>query len=99
MPGPFRVLVVCTGNICRSPMAQAFLAQRLRELLGDETFSREFVVESAGTYGLTGEPVEPSAAEVLRGYDVALEAFTARELTPVLIDAADLVLAATRDHR
>src|SRR3954469_14787857 len=99
MTDSFRILVVCTGNICRSPMAQAFLADGLRQRLGDEAFAEHFVVESAGTHGLTGEPIEPSAAEVLGTHGVALDTFAARVLAAEHIEGADLVLTATRDQR
>jgi protein-tyrosine phosphatase len=94
----YRILIVCTGNICRSPFAERLFTARLREELGAEAASH-FEVSSAGTWGLVGEPMQPEAARALveRGGDPA--GFVARELTVDLVTEADLVLGATREHR
>jgi protein-tyrosine phosphatase len=93
----FRVLHVCTGNICRSPMAEQLMRAGLQERLG--AAADAFVVESAGTWGQTGAPMEPFALTTLQSYGVDGSAFRARELTAELVAGADLVLAATREHR
>lgn len=88
---PFDLLFVCTGNICRSPTAQLIAAARLPR--------DRFRVHSAGTYGLAGYPVEPSAATLLARQGIAYDEFAARRITDDLIHDADLILTATRDHR
>jgi protein-tyrosine phosphatase len=93
----FRVLHVCTGNICRSPMAERLMDDGLRSRMGEAAAA--FVVESAGTWGHTGSPMEPHALSTLASYDVDGSAFRARELVAEHVVAADLVLAATREHR
>jgi protein-tyrosine phosphatase len=96
--GPFRVLFVCTGNICRSPMGQAMLTSRLRTSLG--AAAGDLVeVTSAGTYGLVGHPIEPDALVVLDELGVVPDEFAAREMAKDILDDADLVLTATREHR
>jgi protein-tyrosine phosphatase len=87
---PFSILVVCTGNVCRSPAAERLLRQRL---------SPSVKVESAGTFGLVGEPIAAPMAELLVESGVDIDGFAARRLTTVLIQQADLVLAVTRAHR
>ena len=71
----FRVLVVCTGNICRSPMAEHLLRAGLaaRGVEGVE-------VSSAGTHGLVGEPVQQHASAVLTERGIDHSAFAARRL-------------------
>jgi protein-tyrosine phosphatase len=91
MSAPFDLLFVCTGNICRSPTAELYAAHQLPP--------RHFRVHSAGTYGLEGYPIEPSAARRLAAKGIAYDAFRARRLTQEMVEAADLVLAATREHR
>jgi protein-tyrosine phosphatase len=93
----FRVLHVCTGNICRSPLAEHLMRDGLHKRLGAD--ADRFVVESAGTWGHTGSPMETYALSTLRTYDVDGSAFAARELVAEHVVAADLVLGATREHR
>ena len=93
----FRVLHVCTGNICRSPMAEHLMREGLRRRLGPD--ADRFVVESAGTWGHTGSPMESYALSTLASYDVDGSSFSARELVAEHVVAADLVLGATREHR
>jgi low molecular weight protein-tyrosine phosphatase len=97
MTDTFRVLHVCTGNICRSPMAEHMMREGLRKRLGDE--ADRFVIESAGTWGHTGSPMETYALSTLASYDIDGSTFGARELVAEHVVAADLVLGATREHR
>jgi len=90
----FRVLHVCTGNICRSPMAEHLMRSGLAER-GLEGFE----VSSAGTHGLVGEPMFQHAGAVLTKRGIAHDAFQARRLVADLVAEADLVLTSTRDHR
>jgi protein-tyrosine phosphatase len=94
---PYRILVVCTGNICRSPFAERLLRARLRERLGDAAEAIE--VSSAGTWGLVGKAMMPEAAATLRRYGGDPEGFVACALTAEQIEAADLILCLTREHR
>lgn len=87
----FRVLVVCTGNICRSPMAEHLLREGLR--------GQDVVVASAGTYGLVGEGMQAHALDVLRERGIDGSAFRAQRLEALQVEGADLVLTATREHR
>ena len=96
-PARFRVLHVCTGNICRSPMAEYLMWAGLDARLGEQ--ADRFLVESAGTWGHTGSPMEPFALRTLEAYGVDGRDFQARELEPEHVVAADLVLGATREHR
>lgn len=94
MTGTFRVLHVCTGNICRSPMAEHLMRAGLatRGIRGVE-------VSSAGTHGLEGHPVQEHAGAVLTRRSVDAGAFRARRLLADHVASADLVLTATREHR
>lgn len=85
------VLVVCTGNVCRSP----YIEYRLRDALGDSGIA----VHSAGTAALVGNPVDPAVAGLLDKHGIDSSGFVSRQLTPEMVREADLVLTATRAHR
>jgi protein-tyrosine phosphatase len=95
--GPFRVLHVCTGNICRSPMAEHLMRAMVEQGWPEQADRVE--ISSAGTWGHTGSPMEPFALSTLAERGVDGTPFRARELVAEHVAGADLVLAATRDHR
>lgn len=86
--GRYRIVVVCLGNICRSPMAAAVLSERITR----SGLTRAVAVESAGTGGWhVGEPADYRAAAALSraGYPTA---HSARQFHPSWFDHADLIL-------
>ena len=94
---PSRVLLVCTGNVCRSPMAARLLVAGLPERAGDGAGG--VPVTSAGTGRLLGQPMTPLTAAIVARHGGDPGGHRARQLTPALLAEADLVLALTRDHR
>lgn len=86
----FRILTVCTGNICRSPVAEKLLQAGLGDAVA---------VGSAGVRALVGEPIHPGMMAHLRQGGVLGDGFAARQIAPADVRAADLVLALTRAHR
>jgi protein-tyrosine phosphatase len=84
------ILVLCTGNICRSPIAEAVLRERLG--------APEVMVSSAGTSALVGYPADPLALEVSKHFGFDLSLHSGRQATTPLLLAADLVLVMTRAH-
>lgn len=89
---PYRVLVVCTGNTCRTPMAVAIL----RERLSDTDIPAE--VRSAGTQALDGAPAHFEAQAVARAAGLDLTDHRSQPLTPDLVRWADIVLGMSRRH-
>jgi protein-tyrosine phosphatase len=85
-----RILVVCVGNICRSPMAEVLLRDRLGR--------PDTQVESAGLAALVGNPVDPLAESVLVEHGLSAASHVARKVSPELIGAADIVLAMDKRH-
>ncbi|KVW87355.1 low molecular weight protein-tyrosine-phosphatase [Burkholderia cepacia] len=83
------ILVVCTGNICRSPIGEALLRSRLP---GVE-------VASAGTSALVGEPADGFAIAVSAESGIDLSAHRAQQLTAALVRGADVVLTMEVRHK
>jgi protein-tyrosine phosphatase len=94
----YRILMVCTGNICRSPVMERLLVARLREQLGPEDAAR-FSISSGGTWAMDGAPMSPQAAETLVSLGGDPSEFAGRDLTAEMLQEADLILTATREHR
>ena len=88
------VVLVCTGNICRSPMAEALL----RTKLARERLAHRVRVRSAGTHGLDGYPASEHAISVLSDMGIDITGHRARSTTQEIIDEADLLLAMTDRH-
>lgn len=91
---PF-ILMVCTGNICRSPMAAALLNAQARAVGDEETYR----IESAGTWGVNGQPASSNAQLTMQKRGLSLDGHSARTVTPELLQQADLILVMTRSHR
>ena len=95
--GQFGILFVCTGNACRSVLAERLARRGLRARLGADAWL--FRVASAGTGSLDGSPIHPYTAEALTWLGADTEDFASHGLTPADVAAADLILAACQEHR
>jgi protein-tyrosine phosphatase len=93
--GEFRLLYVCTGNICRSP----FLERALQAELDSSWGPGQVVVSSGGTGALAGHAMEDQARALMEDHGYSADGFEARHLTAAMVADADLVLTATRAHR
>lgn len=92
-----RVLFVCTGNTCRSSMAEALLRKMLTEDLGEKAATIQVV--SAGTGAIIGDIASPNAIEVMKTEGISLNEHRAKRVTPDMVNAADLVLTMTLDQK
>ena len=89
------ILFVCTGNTCRSSMAEGIA----RHLLKQSGLEDSIMFASAGIAAFSGEPASPKAAAVLEEEGIDLSGHRARLLTTELIETASLVLTMTQAHR
>jgi len=99
-PG-WSVLFVCTGNTCRSPLAEAICKRLLADRLGcdpAELEARGYVVRSAGVSAYPDDPAAPPAVEVAREHGADLSAHRSRPVDPELLAGATHVVAMTRGH-
>lgn len=95
MPARDQILVVCTANICRSPMAEGLLAHALSGQTGSLRYLR---VSSAGIAARPGEFVSANSVAALKKVGLDISGHRARALTQELLDRALVVLCMTRSH-
>lgn len=95
------VLLVCTGNTCRSPMAEGLLRRLLAQRLGcpeNQLEDRGYHVESAGTAAFPGAAPSPQGVEALRARGIDISSHRSQPLTLELVHRADYILTMTQSH-
>lgn len=89
------VLIICTGNFCRSPMAEAILKDLMRQY-GEED---KFEVQSAGTWTQDGLRASSLAVQAMKELGLDISAHRSHHLTPEDVGAARLIIVMARDHK
>jgi protein-tyrosine phosphatase len=95
-------LFVCTGNTCRSPIAEGLFRKLLAERLKcpeDELVDRGYMVASAGVAAAPGNPPSPEGVEILGNRGVDIRGHESQPVTPQLLSQADQIFTMTRSHR
>lgn len=90
------VAIVCTGNTCRSPMAEVLLRERFRQRTGRED---AVLVVSAGVAAMPGSGAAQQAVEVMSARGLDLTGHSSRPLDERLVELADVILTMTSQHR
>ena len=97
----FMLVFVCTGNTCRSPMAEVLMRKRMADRLGCEPCALEdhgVIILSAGIAAMSGGRASPEAVDVVREMGLELCEHESQPLSDRLVRFADLILAMTRGH-
>jgi protein-tyrosine phosphatase len=87
------VLVICVGNICRSPIGEALLAVKLKPQYPSMQIS------SAGLGALVNHPADPISLELMQARGIDISPHRARQATPEILFASELVLTMTTDQQ
>ncbi len=92
--GYMKILFVCTGNTCRSPMAEYLLRKHLQDQ-GSQTVQ----VCSGGLCVAGGSPASPNSIEALKEWGIDLSGFRSKTVSPEMIADADQIFTMTESHR
>lgn len=96
------ILIVCTGNTCRSPMGEALMRQRIAEAKGcheSQLADLGIQVVSAGIAAMPGGLPSPQSVEVMEAFGLNIEDHSSQPVTPHLVQFSDLILTMTESHR
>lgn len=88
------ILFICTGNLCRSPMAEGLMKQKL----ADRGLDAKHQVQSAGAWAVNGRPASENAIAVMKERGIDISDHIARTVTAEDVAEATLILVMTRDH-
>jgi protein-tyrosine-phosphatase len=92
----YSILFVCTGNMCRSPMAEGVFQSRVKAESGPWT--EKILVQSCGTYAMDGNKPSQHAIQVARQHGIDISGIRSKSLNRVFIEQSDLILAMSIDH-
>lgn len=90
-----KIMFVCTGNICRSPMAHHYMQKRVKDL----NIENEFLISSCGIYAFTGDKATQNAIFVMKEYNVDMEMHRATNIEDTNIQEYDYIITLTTRHK
>jgi len=93
MARQFQILFVCSGNICRSPMAEGYLRYQI-----PSKFKNMVRIQSAGTLGINNSPPSYEAVEAMKEKNVDISHHLSQGITPVMVENSDLILTMEMEH-
>jgi len=91
-----RILFICTGNTCRSPMAQALFIRMLLENKREK--ASEYEILSAGLFASEGISATPAAIETMLEYNIDLSQHKSKQINKQMVNSSDYIFTMTGDH-
>ena len=88
------ILIVCTGNTCRSPMAEILL----RTAIENEPSLSNYNIQSAGIFAAQGQAASENAQKIIEKKSYDLSKHRSKQISQDLVDQSDLILAMTQSH-
>lgn len=88
-------MFVCTGNICRSPMAHGYMQKKVKDLKKEN----EYIISSCGTHAVTGESATYNAVKAMQKYNVDISKHRATSIEDSDIQSYDLIFGLTENHK
>jgi len=89
-----KVLIVCTGNTCRSPMVEGYV----RSLIAEKGLAHLFEVDSCGVYAPINMTASPDAVKVMKECGIDISLHRSKSISEEMVDEADKIIVMTKDH-